>query len=518
LGGRLMAGERGGTRLGDMQPSFDGGVNTVSDDLALLPNQLRESTNCRLTDFGAVTKRQGTIRTSSAVLAAYSVLNGYTFRRDASTPQILAVCNGALRTATYGAFPWTWATPTATLSTSVPPSFAQFRDGSADVVYIADGGLLNKWDGTTFTGDIASTNDYKVVCVHNERLWGFGSTTTPDSIGYSAINNGSTLGVGASGGGSIIVRTYGDETVVAGCSIGTSLLIFHRRGVSRLTGYGQDDITVAPTGITADVGIIAKYSVVRVDNLAYFICERGLYRVNDSGVAPVATRETPDPLLPLLRSLTSTQFDAIRCEFNRATRELWISIPANGTYVYHTLLNAWAGPWDGGYISPDTTALWETLDANGLPCILKGDSSGWVSRCDVTDSAYDNVAAAGTGGTLFTMTAQLHRFYFGDDALEKSLRWAYMTANLRGSQSCTVSFATEREQGSFVVADEVGYSTWDTGNWDDGRTWGASPTSQSYRVPLGFTGHFANVAISDSSTSIIDISRVQAEAFSIGRR
>ena len=515
-----MANERGGTLLGDMQPSFDGGMNTVSDDIATLTVQTRSATNCRLTDFGSIKKRQGTQRSSSAVLAAAAVLNGYTWRKDAGTQQIMVACNGALRTATYGSFPWSWGTPSGgTVSTTVPPSFAQFRDGSSDVVYIADGGLLNKWDGTTYTADIASTGDCKVICVHNERLWGFNSTTSPDSIFYSAINNGSTLGIGASAGGSIIVRTYGDEAVISGCSIGTSLLIFHKRGISRLTGYGQDDITVAPTGITADVGIIAKYSVVRVDNLAYFICERGLYRVNDSGVAPVATKETPDPILPILRTLTASQFDNIRCEFSRQTREIWVSIPGYGIYVFHTLLNAWTGPWDTGFTSPETTALFETLDASGLPCILRGDASGWVSRCDVTDSTKDNVAADGTGGTTFTLSTQLHRMYFGDESLEKGMRKAFVTATLRGSTALTCIYATERTQGSGTISDgNPSTSYWDLGNWDDGRTWSEAAGSGHYHVQLGSTGHYLDLTFTDSSASIIDISRVQATAYSLGRR
>ena len=77
-----MAGERGGIRLADQQPLMTGGLNTVSDDIALLPTQLRKAANARLTDFGAVTKRGGTKRVSGA-LGSASVLNGYTGERTA---------------------------------------------------------------------------------------------------------------------------------------------------------------------------------------------------------------------------------------------------------------------------------------------------------------------------------------------------------------------------------------------------------------------------------------------------
>jgi hypothetical protein len=50
-------------RIVDQQPAMSGGLNDVSDDLALLPTQLRQAVNARLTEYGAVTKRGGTQRT-----------------------------------------------------------------------------------------------------------------------------------------------------------------------------------------------------------------------------------------------------------------------------------------------------------------------------------------------------------------------------------------------------------------------------------------------------------------------
>lgn len=510
-----MAAEPGGTRLMDQQPLMSGGLNTISDDIALTPNQLRKATNGRLTDYGALTKRGGTQRTSSSALAAASVLNGYTWRKDGGTQQLMAICNGALYTGTYAAFPITYTAQSGSLATTGAPAFAQFRDGTNDVVYIADGGLLNRWNGTTLSTDITGTAAVSMIAVHNERLWGCGNASFPDSIFYSALNNGDSLGNGSANGGQIVVRTFADETVVSLASVNTSLLIFHRRGISRLTGYGQDDITVAPAGVTSDVGLIAPRSVAGIGNLAFFISERGLYRCNEAEVASVGTAETPDPLLPIIRGLSSGQFDAIRTVFNRGTRELWIFVPGSGCYVYHTVLNAWAGPWDTGYLSPETTALWETLNTAGLPVILRGDTSGWVSLCDAPGVGLDNVAAAGTGGTTYTLNAQMHRMYCGDDALAKSLRWGYVTANLKGSSGCNVRWSTDTVTGSFTLPATT-YGVWGTGVYGTG-TWAAG-TSRSFRIPMGGIGYYIDMEIVDSSAALPVVSRVQVETFSLGRR
>lgn len=509
-------------RLDDAQPGFEGGLNTVSDDSSLQANQMRRAVNARLTDFGAATKRGGTRRTSSAVLSAHAIQNGYTWREDGGTQEILAVANGVLYTSAFGTFPWTWTAQSGALSTTENPSFVQFRDGTNDVVYIGDGGLLNRWNGTALTVDIAGTVGAKMLAVHNQRLWSCGCGVAPDSIFYSGLNNGDSLAnasySGSGGpGGQIVVRTFGDETVIGLASVNTSLLIFHRRGISRLTGFGQDDITVDPQGVTADVGTIAAKSIVSIGNVAFFISERGLFRCNESEVAPVATPQTPDPILPIIRTLTSAQFDLIRAEFNRGTRELWISLPGVGCYQYHTLLNAWSGPWDTGFVDPDTTALFETLDAAGLPVILKGDADGWVSLCDAPNVYQDNVAADGTGGTAYTMTVQLHRMYCGDDAEAKALRFGYLTANLKGSQSSTVAWQTELDYASYPLPlSSYGIWTlsnvWGVGNW-------ITASSTNYRVQMGGTGYYVDVTITDTSTTSAPIlSRFQLETFALGRR
>lgn len=505
--------------LRDQQPRFDGGLNTVSDDAALLPTQMRLADNARLTDYGAVTKRGGTQRTSTnPVDAGESVQGGYNWRKDSGTSEVLAVVDGTLYTTTYGSFPWSWSAETGALDAAVVPYFAQFRDaGGNDVVYIADGGLLNKWDGTTLTVNIPNTNPSKVITVHNERLWGCGCANSPDSIFYSDLNNGDTFGNPSAGGGQIIVRTFGDEVVVGLASVGVSLLIFHRRGISRLTGFGQDDIAVQPEGVTADVGTIAANSIIASDNIAFFVSERGLYRCNEQSVAPVGTPEKPDPLLPIIRQMSAAQLDDIRCVLNRATRELWVYLPGFGVYVYHTLLNAWAGPWTDGYLTPETTALWDVTDSNGLPMVLRGDEAGWVALCDAPNIFADNANADGTGGSRYAMTVQLHRMYCGDDAEAKAMRWGYLTAALNGSDQCAVTWDTGLFVGTFRLPASTA-RTWGGPNtvWGQG-TWGGLG-SRNFRIPMGGTGYFTDISITDSGNALPVFSRVQLETIALGRR
>jgi hypothetical protein len=178
--------------LQDAQPRFDGGLNTVSDDAALGQSQMRRAVNARLTDFGAVTKRGGTQRISTAAIdAGETVQSGFNWRKDTGASEILAIVDGTLYTTTYGSFPMTWAAESGTLASGVDIGFAKFRDaGGNDVVYIGDGGPLNKWDGAALTVNIASTPNIKALTVHNERLWSCGCGSAPQSVFYSDLNNG----------------------------------------------------------------------------------------------------------------------------------------------------------------------------------------------------------------------------------------------------------------------------------------------------------------------------------------
>jgi len=251
--------------------------------------------------------------------------------------------------------------------------------------------------------------------------------------------------------------------------------------------------------------------------VAYFITERGLYRCNESEVAPVANAQTPDPILAIIRSLSSAQFANIRAVLNRGTKELWITLPGYGCYVYNTVLNSWSGPWDTGWISPNTTTMFETLNSSGLPIILRGDASGFVSECDATGVFVDNLESDGSGGERYTMTAQFRRFYFGDDSQSKGLRWGYLTAMLKGSDQCRIEWTTGNDFGSFslpVSYDETwgaSGTTWGTG------VWGGSG-SQNYRIPMGGNGYYVDVSVIDSGEALPVFSRFQLEAFALGRR
>jgi hypothetical protein len=358
--------------------------------------------------------------------------------------------------------------------------------------------------------------DCTVIKVHNQRLWGAGSTTYPDSIFYSALNDGDSLGYGASNGGQIIVRTFSDERVVGLASVGSSLLIFHRRGVSRLTGFGQDDISVQPEGVSSQTGTIAPNSIVETDGAAYFLSDRGAFVATEGGVSPLGSPQAPDPLLPLVRDLSLTELSNVRGVLSRNTQEIWWWVPGEGVYTYHLILKAWAGPWNGSFLN--TAAMW-TCNVNDEAeqfVVHANSSTKHVTICDYAGSYVDEgTFAAPATGTTIDMAVRLRRLYFGDETQAKSLKYGYVTAVLSGNSSLDVEWTTDSSAGSFEITSESG-GTWGTGTWGTG-TWGVVG-SKNYRVQMNGTGYYVDVRFEHSAANRPVLSRWQEDAYILGRR
>lgn len=517
----------------DQVPNFAGGLNTVSSESSLGENQMRLATNVRLTQFGAAKKRGGTQRITTSAFPSGSVRSLTEWSTSAGARYIFATAFNEVKWATYGTLPISFSSITGTLDAGAPAdafSWAAFRDATGDAMYVSGGAALNKITVAggpvfTITAAIASTPVTTCLEVYNQRLWGCGSSTYPQAIFYSDLNDGDTLGVGASGGGQINVRTFGQQNVTALKSLGTSLLIFHRGGVSRLTGFGQDDTLVVPAGVTGDVGTIAPASVVRVGNVVYYVNVRGLFVASAEYVQPVNTPEKPDPLSIVLPLLTETQLSNVSACLYRATNELVIHVPTIGTYVYHTILQSWAGPWDGTFVSNDRQNWAEVGNASGAPVLLKGSTDNYIELVDASGEYTDSASASGTDGTAFTMVLQARRMMSGDFADCKSYRWTYLIGTLDGSEDTILGFDTGMSAGETDVDDsgEGDFAlTTESGSYlstESGLTLVSRTGETRMRVPTWGTGYYIDYTIRDASSTACPVfSRIETSGFSLGRR
>lgn len=500
------------TVLSDAQGDFRGGLNLTADPLQLAPNEVRRADEAVLTEYGGITKRLGTQRLNNSVLHATGVQNGFAWLKDDGTQQLLAVANGTLYTASYG-LGNAWTSQSGSLATTGAPSFASFRAGSSEVVYIADGGTpgLNKWNGTTLTTNIASTPAVTQLAVYNQRL--FGVAGNNQTIYWSALNNGDSLGLAGSGGGEAIIRTFGDQNIVGIAPFGSSLLVFHVSGISRFTGLTQDDIAIASgaQGVTGDVGAIAPRSIVSTERGVFFLSDRGFFVCNETTVENISLK-----IQRVVQDLNLSQSTNVVGIHVRATKEVLYYLPSVGVYRYNYALGAWTGPCVGGLVSPATTAYWEAQDAEKQPIVLMGDASGYVKQTDAPAIYKDNAAVNGTGGTAYTFAVQCRRLYAGDPAGTKSFKWLYLLTALRGANQAGVQYTSQLGGGTATLSASGSTGAWGIGTWGSG-VWSLSTTTP-VRVPIDAQGPYLDVLLTDGSTTTSLWSRVELEAFDYGRR
>lgn len=496
--------------LSDVQPSFEGGLNSTADESQLKPNEMRRAQNARLTEFGGVTKVLGSQRTSASAIGSGNPVRGGLSWDNAGTVSQLAVSNGLLYTGPYS-IGMTWTAQVGALSSSAQISMAPFRDGSGNAVYIADGGLLNKWDGAALGVNIASTPAASMVAVYNQRLYAI--TGTDETLYWSALNNGDTCGIAASGGGSAIVRTFGKSTLQGLMALGGSLLLVHKNGISRFTGWTQDDISISTgtQGVSADIGSTAPGSFVTVENVGYFLSDRGVYEVTESGVAPISGQ-----IESVIKGLDQSLFSRVRAEHHKAFKEVWFYLPDVGVYIWNYRMRQWTGPRTGVFTDHTPYAMWSAVDASSRPILLAGFEDGYVRHIDIAGKYRDDYTSAGASSTAFTMIVKCHRMFCRQPSIEKSWRDIYATANLRGSTTATVQYTTATASSSTTFP-PASSSIWGLGTWALSSVWGGIG-SLIRRVKAAGRGKFIDITISDDGSADSVWSRIEVFGYDYGQR
>lgn len=505
--------------LTDEQGSFAGGLNTSADPSHLGPSEFVRAENCLLTDYGAIVKRRGTQRTHATAFPA-DIQSGASWTPLTTTSE-LVVAGGTLYTGTYG-IPMSWTAESGSLESAGVIGFAPYEDGSAKVIYIADGGLLNKWDGSTLTTDIASTPAVTRIAVQNDRLWGI---TGADNILYgSAIGDGDTLGVTGSGGNAFAIATYGSQQIVELLALGSSLIMIQREAVSRFTGWTADDFSVLTNtrGISSDVGTVCASSVCSVENKGFFLSDRGFYSVTEQGVTPESFQ-----IRPTLASLSQADWDGVRSAHFKALYELRWFIPNLGLIVYNYALKKWTGPLTGTYLDHPVVSMWSTNDTDDRPIVLTAHDDRFVRRTERPSGVCkDDVLSDGTGGVRYSLVAKCRRMFCKDAVGEKAMRFAWVTANLRTSDRAVLVCETDSDTCISHFSDIP-----PSGNWDvEGGAWNAQDVGigppwywggvayDRKRLQLAGHGEWVDLTIQDDGYGESLFSRVDLRAYYLGER
>jgi hypothetical protein len=426
---------------------FRGGVNTTFSEDVLDTTELRKVKNGRVLQAD-VEKRNGTQRIHDAAIGAAAAVMGL-YQWDAPAgKQVVAIAGTEFYHKLAAGTDFTEVL--SALSTTKKARFKTFRSGAVIKLVIANG-ELRTWDGAALSAAIAGAPAAVDFALYKNRGFAIEGTKT---LHFSRINDPTLWGV-ANLGGSADVETYDSEPLVGIIVVGSSLLLCKEDSIARFTGVDTDDIQIdtETEGVSAEVGLMAPHTLIRVDEIAFGLSDRGPYIISEAGVQAKGLK-------------VQKEFDFANKEkwadavavHNRGRRTVELSIPAGAettnltTWEWNYRTDSWSGPFIRTGSGLCTAARFERAD--GTESAIYGGYDGFVRELDAPAAlgAKDDVLRDGTGGTNVELDVELPVILGDDPRVVKSLRAKqHVQADLKTNGSLTAYWSSEMGNGSVAI-------------------------------------------------------------------
>jgi hypothetical protein len=471
-----------------------GGVNLSHTQDVLDRRELRRAKNARSGEYGGVRDRDATQRIHGNEIGGGSPILGLKQWIPTAGRQVVGISNGNLYHKLEAASEF--SEEAAAFSSSIRPGFATHRVGGDPRLFIADG-TLRMWDGSTLS-TVTGAPDARRLAVYKTRMFAIAdskflfASATDDPLEWSTTN------------GAIVapVETYSDEPLVALDVVGSSLLLFKPNSIARFTGVSAADIRLdqETEGISADVGTIAPGTVIRMEEVVFFLTDRGPYIASEAGVQFIGRNVEP--------AFDEAEMDHMSnavAVHHRGRREVWVFFPENTQtentvgWCFNYRLQNWYGPWKIEGYNVCSVAEFERPD-NTENVIL----GGYDGRVRLGDNpalgTRDDVLPDGTGGIPFAMELQFPDLMFGDPtALKRMNPTQQIAADLGESGHLTATFKGDRMRPRSRTL----------------RTKG--PGVDQYLVRPGVSGRRITMTLTNSTHEVVQVNAVLLEA-TMGRR
>lgn len=493
--------------LYERRSDFRGGRNvSVTPDL-LDDNELVDCTNARLdTEFGGIAKRTGSRRLHANTIGGGATVFGLTqWEQGTSTNQIVAIANGNLyhKTSDFGEF--TEVVPGNSFSTTLPSYFTPHRantTGAALRLYIASGTRLYRWTGTTLT-EITGTNSAPTashLAAYHTRLFTVDSDFV-QNLFWSVVGDPEDFTTGAlsTDAGNATVSVIRGEEIEQIITVGSSLLIATEDSIARFSGFSSDDIQIAQDteGIATDLGVVGGRAIVRVEQVAPFMSDRGPHIAMEAGVQAIGVKVEAD-----FEGMDRANIRNVCVGHHKGRREVWYAFEGasdtgNRTVlVYNYRMQTWYGPFTYNFA---ITYLMSYEDSAGVEYIMAGCADGRVRHLDT--GAADDVLADGTGGSAYQMLVELKPFFLrSEPGLLKSARRAHIQIDHASGTDVDLEISFD-DDASFTVYDVPFEATGD----------------QSQRIDINGQGNRMRVQFTDDSTTIPIIIALSISAYNTER-
>ncbi len=274
----------------------------------------------------------------------------------------------------------------------------------------------------------------------------------------------------------LIPSAYDGDPITGLAILYGNLIVFKRHSIYIVQGTVLEGSTAVVSGTNAAVGCVSPYSVVSIENLVYFVSDKGLYALNLSNEKQICYKVQPRYDSAVLNQLISGNRNRIQAINYRLRNEVW------------ELADCTAAGQD----QHDRTLAhnYVTIDANGDPAVTEHMNYGSLL---VTTGTNDAIDFTENGGSQLSATLAAGTYPLGASSAESGTLCAAIKTAMQavGALTYTVTWnATSDEltitasSGVFVI---LFISGTHTGN-------NASPV-------MGFSGNDTPSAISATGTA-----------------
>lgn len=430
---------------------FDGGLNVRDFWHTIADNELTVAANIRLDEGGVVRRRGGWTKLSSTAVGSAGNLIGVYHASfliaGVQTRFVLATDGVTVWSGTGGA--WTDRTG-AVVNTVASNSLISFLEFNNTVIGYGMTSAPWVWDGAAASISLlgGSPPIANIGIVWQNRVFFAGVGTARTRVYYSALGDAATWGASAYFD---VPSPYDGDEITGFAILYGNLIVFKRHSIYIVQGDSPDSWVVSKTN--SAVGCVSPYSIVGVDNLVYFVSDKGLYAMNLSNSKQVCYKVEPRYNAAVTNQLSgSLARNRIQGAHYRYRNEIWMAVDSSA-----------AGQDQHNQLEVHN---YNVVDKNGDPAVSEHFAYGQVK---ITLNTNDRIDFTEDGGAELTAQLTAGTYPIGASSAEAGTLCALVKAQMEAvnpaaTYTVTYSAVTDKltitkNSGVFVLKFASGTNT-----------------------------------------------------------
>lgn len=458
---------------------FTGGLNVRDFWHTIADDELTVANNIRLDEGGVVRRRGGWAKYVSTAVGTAGNLIGVT---QGSWLVAGVLTRYVVATDGVKVFYWTGAVWTditgAVANTVVSTSIISFL--SFNNLLIGYGGTSTPWtwDGSAgailVLGGTPPIGNIGIVWQNRVLFAGVGTART--RVYYSAVGDPQTWGASAYFD---VPSPYDGDEITGFAILYGNLIVFKRRSIYIV--QGDDPTTWIVSKTNSAVGCVSPYSVVGVDNLIYFVSDKGLYAMNLSNTSQISYKVEPRYNLAIANQLSgSLTGNRIFAAHYRYRNEIWMAVDATA-----------AGRGQHDRVIAHN---YKIVDKYGDPAVTEHITYGQLK---VTLNTNDYIDFSENGGANVAAQLTAGTYPVGASSSESGTLCALIKTQMQavglGIYTVTYSGSTDK----FTISINAGTVAFKFAS--------GTNTAKNASAILGFSGSDTAAALSQTSSSTVAV-------------